>query len=438
MHIVVIGTGYVGLVTGTCLAEVGHNVTCVDIDEAKIKKLEAGETPFYEPGLGDLIRKNQAAGRLQFTIKLPEAVGTPQAIFFALPTPPNGDGEADLSFVLSASGDVAKLLTEYTVIINKSTVPVGTAQKVRDVIAAATKTEFDVVSNPEFLREGFAVSDFMNPDRVVVGTSSPRAREVIEELYRPFTQNGVPLLIMDEASSEMTKYAANSFLAAKISFMNEVANLCELVGADVDLVREGIGLDERIGHRFLNAGIGYGGSCFPKDVLALHKIANHHDYDFKMLETVMDVNARQKRIIVDKIVAKYGEDLTGKTFALWGLAFKADTDDMREAPALDIVRALRGRGADVRAYDPEASANARRILGDDIAYPDSAADAVKGSDALIIATEWKEFASADTDMLERELKDKLVFDGRNIFELEAMQKSGLTYVSMGRRVVNAA
>ncbi|HET9411719.1 MAG TPA: UDP-glucose/GDP-mannose dehydrogenase family protein [Candidatus Saccharimonadales bacterium] len=437
MHIVVIGTGYVGLVTGTCLAEVGHNVTCVDIDEQKINKLIAGDAPFYEPGLGDLIKKNQHADRLHFTVKLQQAVGTPDAIFFALPTPPNGDGEADLSYVLQAAGDVATLLTKYTIVINKSTVPVGTAQKVRDVIAAKTKTPFDVVSNPEFLREGFAVSDFMNPDRIVVGTRSKKARAVIEEVYKPFTQNSVPLLIMDEASSEMTKYAANSFLATKISFMNEVANLCELVGADVDLVREGIGLDERIGKRFLNAGIGYGGSCFPKDVLALHKIANHHDYDFKMLQTVMDVNRRQKHVIVDKVVARYGENLSGKTFALWGLAFKADTDDMREAPSLDIIRELHGRGARIVAYDPEAVLNAKRIIGNEITYVHSAEEAAQGAHALIIATEWKEFAAADVHGLAKALKDKTVFDGRNIFELDDMQAAGLTYVSIGRKAQNA-
>ena len=437
MHIVVIGTGYVGLVTGTCLAEVGHKVTCVDIDEQKIKKLAAGNAPFYEPNLGDLIRKNQTAGRLEFTVTLRDAVGTPDAIFFALPTPPNGDGEADLSFVLTAANDVAKLLTKYTIIINKSTVPVGTAQKVRDVVAAQTDVLFDIVSNPEFLREGFAVNDFMNPDRIVVGTSSAKAQKVIEEVYLPFTQNDVPLLVMDEASSEMTKYAANSFLATKISFMNEVANLSELVGANVDMVREGLGLDERIGKRFLHAGIGYGGSCFPKDVLALHKISNHHDYDFKMLTAVMDVNDRQKKVIVDKIVARYGENLNGKTFALWGLAFKSDTDDMREAPSLDIIRELRGRGAAITAYDPEAMANAKRIIGDEITYAESATDALHGADALIIATDWKEFAAADIAVVKKSLADKTIFDGRNIFALDDMQAAGLTYISIGRKAINA-
>ncbi len=437
MHIVVIGTGYVGLVTGTCLAEVGHKVTCVDIDEQKIKKLAAGDAPFYEPNLGDLIRKNQTAGRLEFTVTLSDAIGKPDAIFFALPTPPNGDGEADLSFVLTAASDVAKLLTRYTIIVNKSTVPVGTAQKVRDVFAAQTDVPFDIVSNPEFLREGFAVSDFMNPDRIVVGTSSPKAKKIIEEVYLPFTQNDVPLIIMDEASSEMTKYAANSFLATKISFMNEVANLSELVGADVDMVREGLGLDERIGKRFLHAGIGYGGSCFPKDVLALHKIANQYDYDFKILTAVMDVNTRQKKIIVDKIVARYGENLTGKTFALWGLAFKSDTDDMREAPSLDIIRELLGRGAAITAYDPEAATNAKQIIGDEITYAKSAADALQGADALVIATEWQEFIAADIALIKKSLADKTVFDGRNIFKLDDMKVAGLTYISIGRRVINA-
>lgn len=437
MNIVIIGTGYVGLVTGACLAEVGHDVTCVDIDIAKIKKLEKGEAPFYEPGLGDVIRKNQQENRLHFTATLSDAVGTPEAIFFALPTPPNGDGEADLSYVLSAAGDVAKLLTKYTIIVNKSTVPVGTAQKVRDVIEAHTSVDFDVVSNPEFLREGFAVGDFMNPDRIVVGTSSPRAKKVVEDVYLPFTQRDVPLLIMDEASSEMTKYAANSFLATKISFMNEVANLCELVGADVDAVREGIGLDERIGKRFLFAGIGYGGSCFPKDVLALHKIANQYDYDFKTLTAVMDVNARQKQVVVDKIVARYGENLTGKIFAVWGLAFKSDTDDMREAPSLDVIRGLLGRGAKVQAYDPEAAENARRILGDEITYVNSANDALVDADALVVATEWKEFTTADLAHVKKALSDDTVFDGRNIFTLEAMQKAGLNYISIGRKEIRA-
>lgn len=431
MKLAVIGTGYVGLVTGTCLAEVGHDVVCVDIDAAKVARLKKGEIPIYEPGLPELVHKNQEAGRLHFTTKLAE-IGEPAAIFFALPTPPGGDGQADLSFVLTAAKDTAKVLKNYTVLINKSTVPVGTAQKVRDVVASETKVAFDVVSNPEFLREGFAVSDFMQSDRIVVGTSSPKAREVMEAVYAPLVSQGVPLLVMDEASSEMTKYAANSFLAAKISFMNEIANLCELVGADVDNVRAGIGADERIGHRFLYAGIGYGGSCFPKDVLALHRVAAVYDYDFRILSAVMDVNDRQKKILVQKVVAQLGEDLKGKTFALWGLAFKPDTDDIREAPAQEIIRELLGRGASVRAYDPEAAENTKRFFPD-ITYAKSAEDALEGSDALLIATEWKEFASVPPKLLAKKLKTKMVFDGRNMFDPSTMRQAGLTYFSIGRR-----
>lgn len=433
MNIAVIGTGYVGLVTGTCLAEVGHDVVCVDIDESKIKQLLAGKIHIYEPGLAELVTKNHEAGRLHFTTKLAD-IGTPSAVFFALPTPPRGDGEADLSFVLQAAGDVAKLLKKYTVLINKSTVPVGTAQEVRAVVAGITKQKFDVVSNPEFLREGCAVGDFMQPDRIVVGTSSAAARKILEEIYLPFTAQGASLLVMDEASSEMTKYAANSFLAMKITFMNEVANLCERVGANVDNVRLGIGADERIGKRFLQAGIGYGGSCFPKDVMALEKSAQLYNYDFKLLKSVMEVNARQKLRLVEKIVNRYGEDLKGKTFALWGLAFKSDTDDIREAPALEIIGELLRRGASVHAYDPEAMANVRKALGDSITYGDDALSILKGSDALLIVTEWKEFIAIDPAEL-KVLKDKIIFDGRNIFELEQLEKTGLQYDSIGRRTI---
>ncbi|HSX16775.1 MAG TPA: UDP-glucose/GDP-mannose dehydrogenase family protein [Patescibacteria group bacterium] len=431
MKVAVIGTGYVGLVTGTCLSEVGHDVTCMDIDQAKVDKLRQGETPIYEPGLAALVQKNSAAGRLHFTTDLQE-LGEPAVIFFALPTPPNGDGDADLSYVLSAAKDVAGILKNYTVLVNKSTVPVGTAQKVRDVVAAETKIGFDVVSNPEFLKEGFAVSDFMNADRIVVGSSSEKALQVMEELYQPFTTEGVPLITMDEASSEMTKYAANSFLATKISYMNEIANLCELLGANVDKVREGIGADERIGKRFLYAGIGYGGSCFPKDVMALNHAANSHDYDFKILSAVMDVNARQKKILVQKVVERMGEDLTGKTFALWGLAFKPDTDDIREAPSLEIIRELIGRGARIQAYDPEAAENVKRVFPTEITYSTSATKALKGADALLIVTEWKEFIAIEPETLHSALTSKLVFDGRNIFDPETMAKAGLTYISMGR------
>jgi UDPglucose 6-dehydrogenase len=439
MRLAVVGTGYVGLVTGTCLAEVGHDVVCVDIDETKVARLKKGEVPIYEPGLADLVTKNAAAGRLHFTTSLKE-IGSPTAIFFALPTPPGAGGEADLSFVLAAAKDVAGVITDYTVLINKSTVPVGTAQKVRAAVVAGTKVPFDVVSNPEFLREGFAISDCMNADRIVVGTSSEKARAVMEEIYAPFTTTGVPLIVMDEASSEMTKYAANSFLATKITFINEIANMCERVGANVDFVRQGIGTDSRIGNRFLNPGIGYGGSCFPKDVMALHRAAAAHDYTFRLLDAVMQANEQQKQVLVHKVVEHYGENLKGKTFALWGLAFKPDTDDIREAPSLEIIRELLGRGAQLKAYDPEAAENVQKLFpaNGEIAYTRTSGEALKGADALLIVTEWKEFAAASPALLKKELADKLVFDGRNVFDVEAMEHSGLTYLSIGRKVIGDA
>ncbi|HEV7453671.1 MAG TPA: UDP-glucose/GDP-mannose dehydrogenase family protein [Candidatus Saccharimonadales bacterium] len=434
MKIGVIGTGYVGLVTGTCLSEIGHDVICMDIDESKVARLRQGETPIFEPGLEDLVQKNVTAGRLHFTSDLQE-MGQPAVIFFALPTPPNGDGHADLSYVLSAAKDVAKFLKQYTVLVNKSTVPVGTAQQVRDTVAAETETPFDVVSNPEFLKEGFAVSDFMNAERIVVGTSSDEALAVMEELYRPLTAEGVRLITMDEASSEMTKYAANSFLATKISFMNEVANLCELVGANVDMVRQGIGSDGRIGNRFLNAGIGYGGSCFPKDVMAFHHAADSAGYDFKILSAVMDVNARQEKVLINKITKQMGDDLHGKTFALWGLAFKANTDDIREAPSLEIIRGLLERGASVQAYDPEAIKNVKRLYPTEITYAASATEALQGADALIVVTEWKEFIAVEPAAMRDTLASPLVFDGRNVFDPQVMTDAGLTYISIGRPAV---
>jgi len=431
MKVAVIGTGYVGLVTGTCLSEVGHDVVCMDIDESKVERMRRGETPIYEPGLEELLQKNIAAGRLHFTASIHE-LKEPAVVFFALPTPPNGDGDADLSYVIAAAKNLADVIKDYTVLVNKSTVPVGTAQQVRDVVAAETEVAFDVVSNPEFLKEGFAVSDFMAPDRIVIGSSSKRALAVMAELYQPFTTEGVPLITMDEASAEMTKYAANSFLATKISFMNEIGNMCELTGANVDFVRAGMGADPRIGNRFLNAGIGYGGSCFPKDVLALHRTAGHHDYDFKILTAVMDVNQRQKKVLVQKIVDRLGENLSGKTFAMWGLAFKPDTDDIREAPSLEIIRELVGRGAKVQAYDPEAATNVKRVFPTEIEYASSALDALHGADALLVVTEWKEFIAVEPQMLAHQLKDKLVFDGRNIFDPATMANAGLTYLSIGR------
>ncbi len=431
MKLAVIGTGYVGLVTGTCLAEVGHDVVCVDIDESKIAKLKKAEIPIYEPGLPELVQKNHANGRLHFTTSLKE-IGQPAAIFFALPTPPGGDGQADLSFVLKAATDVAKVIKNYTVLINKSTVPAGTALKVNDAVASHTKVPFDVVSNPEFLREGFAVEGFMQPDRIVVGVASDKARKVMEDIYQPFTATGTPLLVMDPASSEMTKYAANTFVAMKISFINEIANMCERLGANVDMVRQGIGTDDRIGMRYLHAGIGYGGSCFPKDVLALDKIADANNYDFKLVKAVLSVNARQRILFVEKIIASYSDDLSGKTFAVWGLAFKADTDDVREAPAIDVINELLERGAKVKAYDPEAMGTMRHVLAERITYAESAEDALKGADALLLLTEWKVFAAVGPAIIAKTLKDKKVFDGRNFFVPEEMKKAGLNYVSVGR------
>lgn len=437
MRVAVIGTGYVGLVTGTCLADAGHDVVCVDIDKAKVAKLHKGETPIYEPGLTEVIKRASKAGRLHFTTSL-NGINEPEVIFFALPTPPNGDGGADLRFVLKAASDVGRVLKNYTVLVNKSTVPVGTAQKVYDEVAKNAKVDFDVVSNPEFLREGFAVTDFMQPDRIIAGTSSERAKTVMEEVYRPFTENGAKLIFMDEASSEMTKYAANSFLATKISFMNEIANLSEIVGANVDMIREGIGADDRIGARFLYAGIGYGGSCFPKDVMALHKTAKEKGYDFKILSAVMDINKHQKQVLVSKIVKRYAEDLTGKTFAMWGLAFKPDTDDIREAPALEIIDALLGRGAAIQTYDPEAAENVKKLIGDKITYAENALQALEGADALLVVTEWKQFVGISLDEIASRLKEKVIFDGRNIYCADELQAAGFAYYSVGRQDVMRA
>ncbi|HUC89538.1 MAG TPA: UDP-glucose/GDP-mannose dehydrogenase family protein [Patescibacteria group bacterium] len=431
MKIGIIGTGYVGLVTGTCLSDIGHNVVCLDIDKSKITLLNSGQSPIYEPGLVDLIHKNQETGRLKFTTELSD-VEQSEVIFFALPTPPGEDGHADLSYVLSAAGAVAEILTKYTVLVNKSTVPVGTARKVHEAVASKTDIEFDVVSNPEFLREGLAINDFMNADRIVIGTSSDRARNIMEKLYQPLVLESVPLLVMDEASSEMSKYAANSFLATKISFMNDIANLCELVGANVDMVREGIGTDERIGSRFLNAGIGYGGSCFPKDALALQKVALDNNYDLKILAAAIEVNIQQKKVLTKKVVRHMGEDLSGKTFAIWGLAFKPDTDDVRQAPALGIISELLERGAKIQAYDPEAMANMKLHLPD-ITYADDEYSVLDGADALLIVTEWKQFTAVEPKVLADRLREKLVFDGRNIFDPKLARTAGLVYYSIGRQ-----
>lgn len=436
MKIAVVGTGYVGLVTGTCFAETGNTVTCIDIDQEKVSKLKKGKITIYEPGLEQLFDRNIKQDRLTFTTSLADGIKEAAVIFLALPTPPGEDGSADLKYILKVADDLGPLLSDYTVIVDKSTVPVGTADKVRARIAAKAKAEFDVVSNPEFLREGVAVEDFMKPERVVIGTSSQRARKIMETLYSPYVRQGNPLVFMDERSAELTKYAANSFLATKISFMNEVANLCELLGADVDAVRKGIGTDSRIGKRFLFPGIGYGGSCFPKDVQALAKSAEDHKYDFKILKAVMDVNLYQKTKLLARIKEYFGGDLKGKKIAIWGLAFKPHTDDIREAPALYNIESLLEEGAIIRAHDPEAMENVKRIFGDKIEYFDNPYEAAEGSDAIFIATEWPEFRTPDFEKLSETVKGKVIFDGRNVYELSVMKEHGYQYYSVGREVIN--
>lgn len=432
MKIAVVGTGYVGLVTGTCFAETGNKVTCVDIDASKVARLSGGEITIYEPGLEKLFLRNLQEGRLQFTTNLKEGIEGASIIFLALPTPPGADGHADLQYILKVADDLGFLLKSYTVIVDKSTVPVGTAAKVRAAIAKNYAGEFDVVSNPEFLREGVAVDDFMKPDRVVIGSSSDRAKKLMGDLFAPFVRQGNPVIYMDEASAELTKYAANSFLATKISFMNEIAQLCERMGADVDMVRRGIGSDDRIGKRFLFSGIGYGGSCFPKDVQALIKSAAAHDYDFKILNAVERVNEKQKMHIVEVLKNHFNGSLVGKHFALWGLAFKPNTDDIREAPALTIIQALLESGATVTAFDPEATAHVKGVIGDSISYAPNQYGALENADALIIATEWSVFRTPDFEEISKKLPSKLIFDGRNLFELQAMKELGFTYYSIGR------
>jgi UDPglucose 6-dehydrogenase len=436
MKIAVVGTGYVGLVTGTCFAETGNKVTCVDIDTSKVEKLSSGQITIYEPGLEKLFLRNQKEGRLYFTTSLNDAIKDAQIIFLALPTPPGEDGSADLKYILGVADDLGKIITDYKVIVDKSTVPVGTADKVHAAIAKNAKVAFDVVSNPEFLREGVAVDDFMKPDRVVIGTTSERAKKVMNDLYAPFVRQGNPIIFMDERSAELTKYAANSFLATKITFMNEIAQMCERLGADVDMVRRGIGSDERIGRRFLFPGIGYGGSCFPKDVQALVKSADEVDYDFKILDAVMQVNENQKLHLLPAIKTYFNNDLKGKKIALWGLAFKPNTDDIREAPALYIIDALVSEGAVVTAYDPEAMNNVKGVIGDKINFAQYQYDALKDADALIIATEWSEFRTPDFDKIISLLKNKVIFDGRNLFDLKHMEDMGFYYVSVGRRIVS--
>jgi len=445
MNIAVVGTGYVGLVTGTCFAETGNTVTCVDIDEEKVKKLSSGKVTIYEPGLEKLFIRNEKEGRLKFTTSLEEGIKDARIVFLALPTPPDGDGYADLNFVLGVSQNIGRLLKqdEYKIIIDKSTVPVGTADKVRYIILESAKEAgiekpeelFDVVSNPEFLREGVAVEDFMKPDRVVIGTSSEKAKATLGLLYAPFVRQGNPIIYMDEKSAELTKYAANAFLATKISFMNEVAQLCERLGADVDMVRKGIGSDARIGRRFLFPGIGYGGSCFPKDVKALSKSAHQSGYDFKILEAVMQVNEKQKVHLLPKIKKYFKSDLAGKKFALWGLAFKPNTDDIREAPALKLIEELLSEGASVSAYDPEAMANVKKEIGEKIEFAANQYEALENADALIIATEWSEFRTPDFNKIKSLLNNQVIFDGRNLFDLYQMQECGFHYESVGRAVI---
>jgi len=435
MKITVVGTGYVGLVSGTCFAETGNQVICVDIDQKKVDKLSSGQVTIYEPGLEKIFLRNTKEGRLTFTTSLEDAIKEAAVIMLALPTPPGEDGSADLQYILGVADHLGKIIKDYKVIVDKSTVPVGTADKVKAAIAKNAKVEFDVVSNPEFLREGVAVEDFMKPDRVVIGTTSERARKVMNDLYAPFVRQGNPLIFMDEKSAELTKYAANSFLATKITFMNEIARLCELFDADVDMIRKGMGSDGRIGKRFLFPGIGYGGSCFPKDVQALARSSREVNYHFKILDSVMEVNETQKLHLMPSIKAFFNNDLKGKKIALWGLAFKPNTDDIREAPALYMIKELLAAGATVATHDPEAMNNVKKVIGDTITYAESQYDTLQDADALVIATEWSEFRTPDFNKISSLLKNKAIFDGRNLFDLKQMEDLGFHYVSIGRRVV---
>ena len=436
MKISVIGTGYVGLVTGTCLAETGNEVICVDIDKAKVEKMRNGEVPIYEPHLDVLFERNIKANRLKFTTSLEEGLAHGDIIFLALPTPEDEDGSADLSYVLNVSEEIGKNIREYKVIVDKSTVPVGTAEKVYAVIAENAPCEFDVVSNPEFLREGFAVDDFMKPERIIVGSSSERATALMKKLYSPFVRSGNPIIVMDEKSAELTKYAANSFLATKITFMNEIANYCEKVGADVDMVRAGMGTDSRIGKRFLFPGIGYGGSCFPKDVKALKKAGKNENYDFKILKSVIEINSAQKTILLPKIEDYFKNGLKGRIIAVWGLAFKPETDDIREAPSIDMMEGLLDKGAKLQVFDPEAMPNIKKRFGDKLHYSESMYAALEGADALLICTEWSIFRTPDYGRLKQLLKNPVVFDGRNLYNVNDMEAEGFTYVSVGRKAVN--
>jgi UDPglucose 6-dehydrogenase len=436
--IAVVGTGYVGLVTGTCFAETGNQVVCIDIDANKVEKMRNGMVPIYEPELDTLFHRNVKANRLSFTTSLEEGITDAEIIFLALPTPPGEDGSADLSYILGVADQLGKIMKEYKVIVDKSTVPVGTAEKVHQAIAKRATTDFAVVSNPEFLREGFAVSDFLKPDRVVIGTSDERAKKVMETLYKPFVRQGNPIYFMDEKSAELTKYAANSFLATKITFMNEIANFCELVGADVDKVRIGIGSDSRIGKRFLFPGIGYGGSCFPKDVQALVKSGREKHFEFEILDAVMRVNEKQKTVLFPKINNFFRGDLNGKKIAIWGLAFKPDTDDIREAPALYMIDELTKAGAVVMAYDPEAMENVKRLIGDKITYASNEYEVLENADALLICTEWGIFRNPDFNKMKNLMKDHVIFDGRNLYEMDEMTSRGFYYASIGRNLIQQA
>jgi UDPglucose 6-dehydrogenase len=433
MNIAVVGTGYVGLVTGACFAETGNNVICVDIDARKVARMQQGEVPIYEPGLDPIVERNTRQGRLSFTTDLAAAIAPAEIIFLALPTPPGEDGSADLSYILGVADQLGRMITDYKVIVDKSTVPVGTAERVHAVMAENLQEDlFDVVSNPEFLREGVAVEDFLKPDRVVIGTRSARAQKTMRQLYEPFVRQGNPIIFMDERSAEMTKYAANAYLATRITFMNEIANLCERVGANVDMVRMGMGSDSRIGKRFLFPGVGYGGSCFPKDVQALAKTAEEYAYDFRILKSVMNVNDYQRLRIADKLKEHFGGDLTGRTIGIWGLAFKPNTDDIREAPALYTIEELLAAGAEVRAYDPEAMDNIRARFGDRISLVKDQYEAIIGADALAILTEWSVFRTPSFAVMKQLLRQPLIFDGRNLYDLDQMSELGFDYYSIGR------
>lgn len=436
MKISVIGTGYVGLVTGTCLAETGNEVICVDIDRQKVEKMRNGEVPIYEPHLDVLFERNIKANRLKFTTSLDEGLEHGDIVFLALPTPEDEDGSADLSYVLNVAEEIGKKIKQYKVVVDKSTVPVGTAEKVHSVIAENASCEFDVVSNPEFLREGFAVDDFLKPERIIIGSSCERATELMKKLYAPFVRSGNPIIVMDEKSAELTKYAANSFLATKITFMNEIANYCEKVGADVDMVRVGMGTDSRIGKRFLFPGIGYGGSCFPKDVKALKKAGKDENYDFKILSSVIEVNASQKTVLLPKMESYFNGVLKGKTIAVWGLAFKPETDDIREAPSIDLMKGLLKKGAKLQVFDPEAMPNIEKLFGNQLHYAESMYATLENADALLICTEWSIFRTPDFSKLKQLLNKPVVFDGRNLYSVNDMEKEGFTYVSIGRKTTH--